>query len=126
MWRDGTVLARRGQHLLGGFWREIEGIENAQAVSVAHIAGFWGDYEGKYSSACVLHQDGTVSCWGSNAFGQLGDSTTDHRDIPVKVAGVSDVHAVSVGGGSACALFTLTAAPHAGSTKAARQSTSMV
>ncbi|MBI3634293.1 MAG: fibronectin type III domain-containing protein, partial [Candidatus Yonathbacteria bacterium] len=32
--------------------------------------------------------DGTVYCWGYNAYGQLGDNTTTKRYTPVKVLGV--------------------------------------
>jgi len=34
---------------------------------------------------CAIRSDGTAWCWGSNAFGQLGDGTTDDRITPVEV-----------------------------------------
>jgi hypothetical protein len=37
------------------------------------------------NSTCVLHADRTVSCWGNNLFGQLGDGTQQHSDVPVAV-----------------------------------------
>lgn len=35
--------------------------------------------------SCVLRDDGTVWCWGYNAFGQLGDGTVFDRPVPTKV-----------------------------------------
>lgn len=42
--------------------------------------------------------DGTVWCWGDNQAGQLGEPIGPLRLIPVKVAGLSDVAAVTGGG----------------------------
>lgn len=34
---------------------------------------------------CVILKNGDVKCWGYNAYGQLGDGTTEEREIPVLV-----------------------------------------
>ncbi|MCH1591810.1 MAG: hypothetical protein L7R66_02330, partial [Candidatus Thalassarchaeaceae archaeon] len=34
---------------------------------------------------CTMFDDGSVRCWGSNEFGQLGDGTTIERTSPVQV-----------------------------------------
>lgn len=66
--------------------------------------------------ACALLADGTVRCWGSNEYGQLGDGRTDHSaceshpgqadcsKVPVTVPGLTDVVAVSAGGYHTCAV----------------------
>ena len=57
------------------------------------------------SHACALHQNGTISCWGNNSGGELGNGSTDNSSVPVAVQGIDDATAVSAGGGShSCAL----------------------
>jgi len=65
----------------------VQGLAGATAIS----AGGWG---GGYSGAdapghsCALLPTGTVKCWGLNAYGQLGDSTTTDRFVPTLVQGL--------------------------------------
>jgi len=37
------------------------------------------------SHACIITHDGKIECWGYNGYGQLGDGTTDDRNIPTVV-----------------------------------------
>jgi alpha-tubulin suppressor-like RCC1 family protein len=45
----------------------------------------------------ALHADGTVTAWGYNGLGQLGDGTTTHSPTPVQVKGLTNVVAVDAG-----------------------------
>ena len=36
---------------------------------------------------CAVHADGSLSCWGSNSAGELGNGTTDATTTPVRVLG---------------------------------------
>ena len=58
------------------------------------------------SHACALLSDATVTCWGSNYYGQLGDATTTDRNRPGTVLGISSATKIASGGDFSCALIT--------------------
>jgi alpha-tubulin suppressor-like RCC1 family protein len=55
--------------------------------------------------SCAVLSDGTVLCWGSNRFGELGDGTTTDSPSPVFVSSVVDATAVAASGSHSCALL---------------------
>jgi len=56
--------------------------------------------------SCALRQDGTVLCWGSNQYGQLGDGTQEKHSVPVAVSGITGgVAAIVAGDNHTCALI---------------------
>ena len=54
--------------------------------------------------ACALTVTGSVFCWGSNTFGELGDGSTSLSRSAVAVSTISGVEAISVGRLHTCAL----------------------
>lgn len=59
--------------------------------------------------ACVLLDDGSVHCWGSNTFGQLGVPREDGSSVldegrPVRVEGLPLIQQISAGSAQTCAL----------------------
>ncbi|WP_255203865.1 RCC1 repeat-containing protein [Myxococcus sp. AM011] len=56
------------------------------------------------SHVLALHSNGTVSAWGSNDQGQLGNGSTIASTSPVQVQGLTDVFTVSTGGAHSLAL----------------------
>jgi alpha-tubulin suppressor-like RCC1 family protein len=56
---------------------------------------------------CALLADTTVSCWGENTFGQLGNgSTGGNVPSPAAVAGLTGVTALAAGESHTCALLS--------------------
>ena len=51
---------------------------------------------------CAIRNDRTVVCWGSNAFGQLGDGNVAMRSGPVDVMGVDDALELDTGANHSC------------------------
>ncbi|WP_419855143.1 cell wall-binding repeat-containing protein [Candidatus Poriferisodalis sp.] len=58
----------------------------------------------RHLPACALHADGTVSCWGSGYWGQLGQGDTVDHYMSVKVQGLTDAVSLAVGQESVCAV----------------------
>jgi alpha-tubulin suppressor-like RCC1 family protein len=71
----------------------VSGISSATQVAVGAAFGH----------SCALAGDGTVRCWGSNSYGQLGNGTTTNSLTPVMVSGISTATQISAGGGYSCA-----------------------
>lgn len=71
---------------------QVQGLGQVQALSMG------GGHN------CVLKDDGTVWCWGSNMSGELGDGTSDDRYTPVQVVSLPTVTQISAGGAHTCAI----------------------
>jgi alpha-tubulin suppressor-like RCC1 family protein len=53
-----------------------------------------------------LIADGTVSCWGNNTSGQLGDPQLTASNRAVEIEGLDDIVSIEVGLGTTCAITT--------------------
>jgi alpha-tubulin suppressor-like RCC1 family protein len=62
-------------------------------------AGGYSTGEGTGGQTCALHTQGTLSCWGSNNFGQLGIGTMSSTPslTPVTVTGIADAVELTMG-----------------------------
>lgn len=52
---------------------------------------------------CARFANGTVRCWGSNRYGQLGNGSTIDQPNPVEVTGLEEVVEIASGGNHMCA-----------------------
>ena len=75
---------------------EVASITDAKAITAG---GNWNN-----GHSCALHQDGTISCWGDNTYGQLGNGSEDNFSEPAKVIDITDATAVTTGSNHSCAL----------------------
>ncbi len=57
------------------------------------------------SHACLLRDDGVVSCWGRNDDGELGDGTTTPHSLPTPVKGLTTAKAIATGESHSCAVL---------------------
>ncbi len=86
---DGTTADRTSPILVGGVFGGPTGVSAGGAHTCAN---FHDDYDGAY-----------LMCWGRNANGQLGDSTTTQSASPVVVDGGWTLGGVTSGGSHTCA-----------------------
>ena len=91
---------KRGENVVSSVPVEVAGITDATAVTAG------------WNHSCALHEDGTISCWGDNTYGALGNGqgTVDWKDdsadslAPVEVLGITNATAVASNSGHSCAL----------------------
>jgi hypothetical protein len=98
---DGTVRCW-GSNLYHEIGNEAAQEANALPMKVSGLSGVTAIAAGGYHT-CALATDHTVSCWGWNLLGQLGDGTTNDSETPVQVVGLSDVVEISAGSLHTCA-----------------------
>lgn len=87
---DGQPIPPPGELPTSPTPTDVVDIEGASAVSAGTVT-------------CALIS-GSVSCWGPNDYGVLGDGTRNPSSAPVSVLGITDATAIAVGGGHACAI----------------------
>ncbi len=75
------------------------GVPAAEAGTATRVAA-------ARTHTCAVMADGSVSCWGGNAYGQLGDGTSNSRSTPTPVQGLGGVVAIATGWGHTCAVTT--------------------
>ena len=75
--------------------RDITNTDITNAVSIS----------GGSNHTCVRRSDGTIACWGSNQFGQIGDgSLGNNRPAAVPVRDINDARMVAAGSTHTCAI----------------------
>ena len=112
--QDGTISCWgiNDQEILGGGQADEDLEHSAGPVQVKGITDATAIATG-WGHTCALHQIGTVSCWGRNYHGELGNGASGGEDLldgsansatPVNVTGITDAVAIAAGFSHSCAL----------------------
>ena len=70
---------------------QVDDVEDASEVSCGS------------SHTCALIKDGTIKCWGSNSYGELGSDSNSNPDEAMEVEGIEDAVQISAGTNYTCA-----------------------
>ncbi|MEX2159358.1 MAG: hypothetical protein WEB04_08150, partial [Dehalococcoidia bacterium] len=73
-------------------------------ASGASAGGVSAVSAGSAHTCAISASSGSVLCWGSNAYGQLGDGTTTSRLTPTAVIGLQNAIAIAAGQRHTCAV----------------------
>ena len=68
-------------------------------MQVSNLTGIIAISVGQ-THAMALKSDGTVWSWGDNTYGELGNGSGDPSNVPVQATGLTNVIAISAGGGN--------------------------
>jgi alpha-tubulin suppressor-like RCC1 family protein len=82
----------------------VDGGERNAPIAVHGLTGALQVAVG-WPHACAVLSSGQLDCWGENAYGELGDATTERKEAPVTVHGLSQVVQVSAGEHDSCAVL---------------------
>jgi alpha-tubulin suppressor-like RCC1 family protein len=99
---DGSVWCN-GYNGEGELGNGQGGLVRAQPVDVFGLSRGVNAITGGDDFACVGMLDGSVRCWGSNTYGQLGSGTLTGVTVPTATVGLSYVVQISAGNAHVCA-----------------------
>ncbi|MBS1982884.1 MAG: hypothetical protein JST16_01825 [Bdellovibrionales bacterium] len=77
----------------------VIGVSNITKISASKC------YAG-YCHTCAVKSDGTLWCWGTNAYGELGNGTTTAAYTPVQVSGITTAVLVESAHVGTCAVLS--------------------
>jgi alpha-tubulin suppressor-like RCC1 family protein len=75
----------------------------AYEMMPVQVPGMWQAVSAGGYNTCAIDDAGGLSCWGQNAYGQIGDATYLQRNAPTHIAD-APWRAVSFGGTRGCAI----------------------
>ena len=79
---------------------------NISALTTGELSGAVSVASGWGHSCALMPMDGSVRCWGSNLYGQIGDGTIGgYTTVATKVVGLSAATAIVSGNLHSCALL---------------------
>ncbi len=82
------------------------GSASATSSQTAAVSSIVEDISAARDHSCAVISDGKVECWGTNDYGQLGNSTQADSPTPVQVTGITTAIQVASGGEHSCAVLS--------------------
>lgn len=108
---DGGSVSCWGNNFYGQLGNSSDVGTNSPHPAATTVAGLSDvtQLAGGYGSSCALLGDETVSCWGINVYGQLGNPTNNgtilSNPTPAPISGLVDVKQITAGYGHSCAVL---------------------
>ena len=109
--QDDASVPSGGVIFVGTFTFKAQRVRDGRECECRHDgdvraegSGATGTVAAGASHSLVVKSDGTLLAWGSNGYGQLGDSSTTTRPTPVAAGTFSGVTAVAAGANHSLAL----------------------
>lgn len=102
--QDGTAVCW-GDNQFGRLGNGSSGSHAKEPVPVSNLRDVV-ELAAGMNHTCARHANGTVSCWGGNEFGQLGDGTSGKdagKLVPTPVPGLKQVVGIAAGLNHSCA-----------------------
>ncbi len=99
---EGTVKCW-GNNSFGALGNGAQGEGELLPVSVSSVSDAVG-LGTRWLGTCARLAGGTVSCWGRNGHGEIGDGTTTDRLVAVLVPGIADALSITGGEDHTCVL----------------------
>jgi len=94
-----------GSNFAGELGVGDSGYGQSGAVQVSEISDFAFIAAG-WANTCGQRVNGSVYCWGNNAYGQIGDGTDTYRSAPGAALDLSGITQIDPGDLHICALIT--------------------
>jgi alpha-tubulin suppressor-like RCC1 family protein len=85
-----------------------EGVRGTATITVEEVGPFSAldAIDSGERQSCAITHSGTAFCWGSNAFGQLGNGGSSDESVPTPISSTSTFAAISSTLAHSCALGT--------------------
>jgi len=94
-----------GENLHGQLGDGGSGVNRIAPVTVQGIGSHVTSVAPGAKHTCAVPASGSVKCWGSNGYGQLGNGTSTNSTLPVSVSRLdAGIVALSAGGDHTCGL----------------------
>jgi alpha-tubulin suppressor-like RCC1 family protein len=102
---DGTLWSC-GQDNWGQLGNGVTSTQTLYTFAQINADTDWQSVSVGYNQVLAIKSDGTLWAWGSNQMGQLGDGTTNSKNVPTQIGTDTNWHVISAGTNFSTAIKT--------------------